>query len=93
MLVPMVLLPSARNDGLGQSAALAPGWRFWLGAGGAAALTFIVLPWALLTIAAGTAAMMWLAWQQIQGQTGDVLGATQKIAEALAWMTAAATII
>lgn len=89
MLVPMLVLKPARTDGLGHGATIPLDARF----GVAALLTapFIVLapqPAVFAFIAAfGT---VWLARKHIGGQTGDVLGTTQKLAECTAWMTAAA---
>ena len=91
MLLPMCLLRPARHDGLGQSAALTLDAR----AASALALTLLILlatgTLALaLPILAVTAALMALARAQIGGQTGDVLGTTQKLAECTGWLTAAA---
>lgn len=39
-----------------------------------AVVALVVAPWALLACALVTAAIGWLAWRKIGGQTGDVLG-------------------
>ena len=89
MLVPMALLPPARTDGLGQSATLPIGLRFWTGLGLGIIAALLTLPILVLVVASTTLALLWLAKRQIGGQTGDVLGATQKLAECAAWATAA----
>jgi adenosylcobinamide-GDP ribazoletransferase len=93
MLAVLVWLPSARPDGLGHSAtgphtgALLPG---------ATALLLIAIllgPQALIIIlgtALGAAVVAWIAYRRIRGQTGDVLGATQSISEAVGLVTATA---
>jgi adenosylcobinamide-GDP ribazoletransferase len=88
-LLPLTLLPAARADGLGAANALETGGAFAaclvafivaaaLGVGflgfGRAMLGFI------LALAAALA-MTWIARRQIGGQTGDVAGATQQMAE------------
>lgn len=90
MLLPMALLPPARVDGLGHGAALTLGARFWIGTGLGLLVVLPCLPVLLPVIALATAAMTLLAKGAIGGQTGDVLGATQKLAECAAWATAAA---
>lgn len=90
MALPMCLVPPARDDGLGKGAVLTMGWRIWT------ALLFAVLS-ALLTDArlliaafAATGFMVWWMKRQIGGQTGDTLGATQKVTECACWLVAAA---
>lgn len=96
MLAVLVWLPSARADGLGHSAtgphtgALLPG---------ATALLLIAIllgPQALVIIlgmALGTAVVALIAYRRIRGQTGDVLGATQLISEAVGLVTATAVFV
>ncbi|MCV6593247.1 MAG: adenosylcobinamide-GDP ribazoletransferase [Silicimonas sp.] len=90
MLLPMAFLPPARADGLGRMAALPPGPRLATGLAIAAIAAVFTLP--LFLLAAGLAVMLMQAQakRQIGGQTGDVLGATQKLAECACWLTAAA---
>ena len=84
MLAALVLLPSARADGMGHAAAGPGAMTLWpgllvLGALGVALgpLSLIVL--GLMVLAAwGVAA---LAHRRIGGQTGDVLGAVQAVSE------------
>ncbi len=86
-------LPPARDDGLGHSAALSAGWRLWAALGIAlvvALLAGALLPLLAAWIAAGAVGV--LALRQIGGQTGDVMGAAQKLGEAAGWLTAAALI-
>lgn len=91
MLLPMVTLDPARNDGLGHGAR---------GTSGPPALLALVLA-ILLCAAAGVWAASFimlaaaiavtvLARRQLGGQTGDVLGATQKLTECAGWLTMAA---
>lgn len=85
----MMALPPARRDGLGRSAAGGD----WRGAAIAAAiggLAAVILlgPVAggavLAAVAAALAGLGVLAWRQIGGQTGDVLGAGQQLSEVAA---------
>ena len=97
-LVPLVLLPPARADGAGAAARPAPG------AVGTAAGLALLLAMATLAPAAGlgralaacglvalvTPAFCALARRQIGGQTGDVAGAMQQLAEIMVLLTIAA---
>ncbi|HEX2338771.1 MAG TPA: adenosylcobinamide-GDP ribazoletransferase, partial [Hyphomicrobiaceae bacterium] len=47
---------------------------------------------ALLLLAAAGAVMAWLSMRQIGGQTGDVLGAYEQVAEILILLAAAAAL-
>lgn len=89
MLLPMAVLKPARTSGLGHGAALAPDARF-----GAALLLTVLLvlpaPGVLLPILAVALALTALMRAQIGGQTGDTLGATQKLTECAGWLAAAA---
>lgn len=93
-LMPLALLDPARSDGAGSAAGrLAPS-SFAAACGAALALALII---GLFTIGAGraldaalagavgAAAMTTLASRQIGGQTGDVAGAAQQLAEAAGW--------
>lgn len=85
----LVLMPAARTDGLGQTASggdpipalIAGGIGFFclvpLGLG-VATLTAIAMGLAALILAG-------IAMRQIGGQTGDVMGAMQQVAEMAAW--------
>ncbi len=90
MLVAMVRLPPAREDGLGRMAAGARG--LWPGAALVAALGLwlgaAALP-ALLALGAAAAAIARIARVRIGGQTGDVLGAVQVASETAGWVTLA----
>lgn len=86
MLVPVVLLPPARADGLAAGLGKVPHPQAALGGTLAVAASFALLPampaavavLAALAVGLGMAA---LAWRQVEGHTGDVLGATEMLAE------------
>ena len=91
MLLPMMLLPPARDDGLGAQAATSINPAFWGAVLITLAVSYLILPiGALLAVAAISFGVMGLAKRQIGGQTGDVLGATQKLTECAAWLALAA---
>ncbi|MEH6526318.1 MAG: adenosylcobinamide-GDP ribazoletransferase [Sneathiella sp.] len=93
----MYLMPSARTDGLGHGAGrppiLAP-----LSATGIAVLVAIISlgnlvgATALLAAIIGAAVMGFIAYRQIGGQTGDVLGAIQQVSE-LAFIVACVALL
>ena len=90
------VLPAARTDGLAASAGAVPFQSMAVGVVLASAIAFLLLPvtgWAVLlgAVAAFTAAITILAKRQIGGHTGDVLGATQQLAEIVALLAIAAT--
>lgn len=83
----MYMLPPARREGLGWSAGH-PDRRRVVDAGALGAVIVVValwpIYWGLLAIAVATAAgalVTWLARRRLGGQTGDVLGAAQQLAE------------
>lgn len=91
MLLPMALLKPAREDGLGHGARAAPDAAFWSALTVSALAVIaagVILP-AIFMLGAGWVVMS-LARRQIGGQTGDVLGATQKISECVGWVSLAA---
>lgn len=88
MAIALFLMPPARDEGLGKSAAgvgmmpaafaaavALPGLAFLVGNGLAVAIAMAVTG-VLLGV---------LAWRQIGGQTGDVLGAMQQVTEIAGW--------
>lgn len=87
-VVPVLMywLPPARRDGLGWSAGH-PDRRRVVDAGALGALIVVAALWpiwGMLAIAAAAAAATlvgWLARRRLGGQTGDVLGAAQQLAE------------
>ena len=93
MLVPMTFLPPARADGLGSQAVLTGPWPLLTALGIAVLLSLpvfvsaLVAIWVMGMVAFG---VMVLARRQIGGQSGDVLGATQKLTEVAGWVTFAA---
>ena len=93
-LLPLVLLPPARKDGAAWAAAR-PEIRSFAVAG-ILAIAAALLPYAAgqgfgrvvvagLLAAAGSGLVSWLAHRQIGGQTGDVAGAAQQVAE-ITWL-------
>jgi adenosylcobinamide-GDP ribazoletransferase len=95
MVILMWLLPPARSDGLSHEAGSPPGE----GIAAAAAIAFVVLLFCLhpvrgviaaLALIAAVALMAWLATRQIDGQTGDVLGATEQVGEIAVLLVAVA---
>ncbi len=77
----LATLPPARGDGLGRSAA-GPGRGVWVA--GALALPALLVPGILPGVLTAAAAVGWLgrtARARLGGQTGDVLGAAQQLAE------------
>lgn len=82
----MQLLAPARETGLGATVGTPPVSTAGIGATLALLIAAAALP-AGTAFAACAAALLatlgvaWLAWRQIGGQTGDVLGATEQVAE------------
>jgi adenosylcobinamide-GDP ribazoletransferase len=92
----LVLMPAARSDGLGQSAA-GDDPATALIAGGIGFLCLLPLGFgtAIFTaFAMGLAALILagIAMRQIGGQTGDVMGAMQQVAEIAGWAVLAAMV-
>ena len=83
------VMPAARHDGLGQSAAQVPRMAviisLLLGLLGLLSLGFISALWVAGVMLLCTALVAWLARSQIGGQTGDVIGAMQKLSELTGW--------
>jgi len=89
MLIPLLLLPPARPDGLGAGMAAVSRASLLLGLLLAAAAGLALLPARralLLLLAVGVGALLMSAFarRQIGGHTGDVLGAVEQISECLA---------
>ena len=93
----MQIVPPARADGLSADAG-APSSVVSLVAALLGAVVLIAClgikagTIALLLLAATGAFMAWLCWRQIQGQTGDVLGALEQAGEMIVLLVAAAII-
>jgi adenosylcobinamide-GDP ribazoletransferase len=86
MLVPLWRLHPARTDGLSAPlATMAPG-AACIGLA-LAALAAIPAPAVLVAAAVVAAFMTWLARRQVGGYTGDVLGATEQLAECAVLVT------
>lgn len=84
MLVLLVEMPSARDSGLGQSAGHSARRVYVSGALLALLLCAPLGIWGLLGAMGAAAGAAWVAWRahrRIGGQTGDVLGAAQKLGE------------
>lgn len=86
MAVVMGALPNARDRGLSHATGRPSGEGALIGAALAVACAFLFAGWAALPMVAAVAlATAWLARsarERIGGQTGDILGATQQLAEA-----------
>jgi len=89
----MFFIPPARSSGLSAAAGQPPGES----AGAAAVIGIVILglcvgPWlglgALLVLAVATAVFAWLSLTQIEGQTGDVLGAVEQTGEIVVLLVA-----
>ncbi|MGA2893399.1 MAG: adenosylcobinamide-GDP ribazoletransferase [Xanthobacteraceae bacterium] len=89
----MFLLPPARSDGLSFNAGHPPG----AGVAAAAAIGFVILALCLhpgrgflALICLGIVVLLttWLSSQQIEGQTGDVLGALEQVGEIVVLLVA-----
>lgn len=93
--LPMVALlhalPAARTDGLGRSVGVPPRQTVVLAAGIVLGVTLLLVGiWALpLALLVGVVAVGWagIAMAKIGGQTGDILGAAQQLAEIAALLT------
>ncbi len=93
--LPMVALlhalPAARTDGLGRSVGVPPRNTLVLATGIAMGATLLLVgPWALpLALTVGAISLGWanIAMAKIGGQTGDILGAAQQLAEITALLT------
>lgn len=82
----LMLLPPARSDGLSHDAGRPPAEAL----AAAAAIGFVIVAFclypgraivALIALAVVTGVMAWLTSRQIEGQTGDVLGALEQVSE------------
>lgn len=90
----LLWMPAARSDGMGKSAA---GTRFacamvglaLAGLGMAVLLPWPVALWVLAAMAAAQLIFARIALRQIGGQSGDVLGAMQQLAEIAGWLVLA----
>lgn len=86
----LVLLPAARADGMGKAAANVDLLRAFVAAGlGISALMLIGAPLAIVAMALVQLGFGVLAKRQIGGQSGDVLGAMQQLAEIAGWLVLA----
>ena len=97
MAMALAILPPARADGLGRAAAGTSPWRAVLAVVLGLVTLGVALPWqsalrAAVAMAVAGAALGWLARRQIGGQTGDVLGAMQVVAELAGWLGLAAVV-
>ncbi|MEM6385050.1 MAG: adenosylcobinamide-GDP ribazoletransferase [Pseudomonadota bacterium] len=91
MLFPMITLKPARSDGLGRSATVSLGAPMLTALAITLALTLLTgTVVTALVILLSSLAVTALARRQIGGQTGDVLGATQKLTECAGWLAYAA---
>jgi len=97
MVATMALLPGARDHGMSASAGRPGPQVMWLalGTGAIIALLSTGFPalWAVFWVAAAAAGAGLIAQAKIGGQTGDILGATQQLAEIAALLSLCATLI
>jgi len=89
MMVPLLLLVPARSDGLAAGLGAMQRSRAVAALAIAALLTLVLMPFgaALRAMAGAVVAALvlsWIAWRQIGGYTGDVLGAVALVAECVA---------
>lgn len=88
MAVLMTALPNARGDGLSKQVGVPTPLAVSGGVLLALVLSLIFVGWPTLiaagVVAVGTALLGWIAMRKIGGQTGDILGASQQVGEALA---------
>jgi adenosylcobinamide-GDP ribazoletransferase len=95
MLIFMRSVPGARDDGLSAGAGVPPQNSSLIAACIAVVVLLLCLGLgatlvALLLLAGAGGMMAWLSMRQIGGQTGDVLGAYEQVAEILILLAAAA---
>jgi adenosylcobinamide-GDP ribazoletransferase len=88
-------LAYARKDGLAANAGRPDPATAAMAGVFALVIALLVLPWfdalgAALVAAVAAIGMAWLAQRQIGGQTGDVLGAAEQVAETAILVTLAA---
>ncbi|MFN3208652.1 MAG: adenosylcobinamide-GDP ribazoletransferase [Roseovarius sp.] len=88
MVATQEILPAARADGLGHSAAGRSRAARAVVAG-LALVTLLVSPLVLLACAVAAGLIGWQARRKIGGHTGDVLGAVQLVSETAIWVTLA----
>lgn len=85
MVALMFALPNARDSGLSQSVGRVPQNTLLLGAGCALLAALVFTPYALIAlffwVGLGMVILAIIARQKISGQTGDILGASQQVAE------------
>jgi adenosylcobinamide-GDP ribazoletransferase len=86
ILLPLRLLPPARRDGMASGLGRPAAWPLLAGLALTLLPAGLLLPWRLalaVTLAAAASGLLLaaLAWRQIGGQTGDVLGASAVLAE------------
>lgn len=92
--VMVIALPPARKDGLAAAVGTPTHTTAAIAAASALVIAFIALPWAVapaavLVAAACACAVGVIALRQIGGQTGDVLGAAEQVAETAILLTLA----
>jgi adenosylcobinamide-GDP ribazoletransferase len=84
LALPLAILPAARTDGLGADAGK-PSWEWVAAVAGLAGLAIVVvgLKGVIALVLAFAAALLvgLIAWRKFGGQTGDVLGAAEQMAE------------
>ena len=85
MVALMSVMQNARQAGLSQSVGRVPSQTAWLALASAGAVALILTPYAVLALLLWTGLavviLAGLAQSKIGGQTGDILGASQQVAE------------
>ena len=85
MVALMSVMQNARQAGLSQSVGRVPSQTAWLALASAGAIALILTPYAVLALLLWTGLavviLAGLAQSKIGGQTGDILGASQQVAE------------
>jgi adenosylcobinamide-GDP ribazoletransferase len=96
MAILMSTLPNARGSGLSHVTGRPAGGVALMGVGLSMVLAIVFLGWAAVWVLLAVVLTSWLlareATQRIGGQTGDILGAAQQLAEAAALAVLAASV-
>lgn len=96
MVWAMTLMPSARSTGLSAGVGAPPLQSVLAASGIAVAICLLALGWGGIAVVfwalVGPLPLFWLAYRRLNGQTGDILGGSQQLAEIAAFATVLALI-